>query len=168
MPEQLYCELCGSPIVGKAYKITIEGVSLTVCEKCYRKQSAKAQEKSAREEREAKPAAQPRPKRTQPKIKHEVEFEVVEDYAQRIREARERSGISLLALSQKVMEKETVLKRVEQGRLRPSIDLARRLEKALGIKLLEPVVDESRESSMKIESEDEITLGDIVNIRKKG
>jgi putative transcription factor len=64
------------------------------------------------------------------------------------------------------MEKETVLKRVEQGRLRPSIDLARRLERALGIKLLEPVVDEEK-GKFESQEEDGITLGDVVNIRKK-
>ncbi|MGC8678341.1 MAG: multiprotein bridging factor aMBF1 [Fervidicoccaceae archaeon] len=168
MPEQLYCELCGSPISGRSYKVTIEGVSLTVCEKCYRKQSAKVQEKASLQEKNQRQPSQTMQKKPQPKIKQEVELEVVEDYAKRIREARERLGINLLTLSQKVMEKETVLKRIEQNRLRPSIDLARRLERALGIRLLEPVVDEAQIKTSNIEEDSSITLGDIVNIRKKG
>ncbi|MEM0021345.1 MAG: multiprotein bridging factor aMBF1 [Fervidicoccaceae archaeon] len=170
MPEVLYCELCGSPIVGKSYKVSVEGVSLTVCEKCYRKQSAKAKEKAMPVENRAQHALKETSSRNvKQKAKKEIELEVVDDYSTRIKEARERMGLSLLVLSQKVMEKETVLKRVEQGRLRPSIDLARRLEKALGIKLLEPVVDEgSSKMSAEIEDETEVTLGDIVNIRKKG
>ncbi|MFP3268352.1 MAG: multiprotein bridging factor aMBF1 [Desulfurococcales archaeon] len=167
MPEPLYCELCGSPISGRAYKVSVEGVSLTVCEKCYRKQSAKTREKTAQEEKQQRTQPQASTQRKpQLKAKHEVELEVVDDYAKRIKDARERLGITLFSLSQKVMEKETVLKRVEQGRLRPSIDLARRLERALGIKLLEPVVDEEK-GKFESQGEDGITLGDVVNIRKK-
>lgn len=170
MPEAIYCELCGNPISGKSYKITIEGVSLTVCEKCYMKQISKQKATQSTEspKMESKKVQHP-VKKVAPKKSQEVEFEVVEDYATRIRNAREKMGLTLMALSQKVMEKETVLKRIEQGRLRPSLELSRRLEKALGIRLLEPVVeDKSVESKFEKESNiEDLTLGDVVNLRKK-
>ena len=95
-------------------------------------------------------------------------YEVVEDYAERIRRARMRLGWSQKVLAIKVRESENTIKRIEAGKLRPTIELARRLEEVLGIKLLEPAVD-------KLISGGEggrlpglyATLGEIVNIRKK-
>lgn len=73
-------------------------------------------------------------------------------------------------LAEAVKEGENVIKRIEAGRLVPSIDLARRLEQVLGIKLLEPVVEstfESYQSFSRSRVSKELTLGDIVAIRKK-
>ena len=167
------CELCGRPIVGKAYKIYVEGAELTVCSSCYvrvmsRKGPVHAGVASIRKPAMTRTYSRPKttirrtPKRT-PSL--DMDYEVVEDYAQRIRRAREKLGWSLNILAQKVKEKESVLRRIEQGRLTPPIDLARRLEKILGIKLLEPTIEEHLPKRI---GDKDLTLGDIVVIRKKG
>ncbi len=162
------CELCGRPIVGKAYRVYVEGAELTVCNVCYikvvsRKNTSYTSVVSVRKQKIAQPHTKPKlPFRRTPSL--DVEYEVVEDYAQRIKSARERLGWSLSVLAQKVKEKESVLRRIEQGRLTPPIDLAKRLEKILGIKLLEPTVEEY--VTKRIGDKD-LTLGDIVVIRKK-
>jgi len=71
-------------------------------------------------------------------------------------------------LAEAVKESENVIKRVEAGRLTPSVDLALKLEKALGIKLLEPIADvEVTSQNITSKPKKDLTLGDVVVIRKK-
>jgi len=97
-------------------------------------------------------------------------YEVVEDYAERVRTARQRLGMSQRELALKVRVSENVIKRIEAGTLVPTIDLARRLERVLGVKLLEPVVEEEYTSttsrSRGRREEFYLTLGDIAEIRE--
>lgn len=92
-------------------------------------------------------------------------YEVVSDYAERVRRARERLGWSQKMLAERVRESENVIRRIELGKLKPTIDLARRLERVLGIKLLEPVVEEP-ETSDRERGGFHLTLGDIAEIRE--
>ena len=163
-----YCEMCGSPITGKAYKVVLEGSELTVCHRCYTKLQTRPGAvtpivASKKVERRPRKSATGTPRR-RPRM---VDYEVVEDYAKRVKEAREKLGWTTKALAQRVMEKETVIKRIESGRLRPSIQLAQRLEKALGIKLLEPVGDDEAEPLGSLD-DFSMTLGDAANIRIRG
>jgi putative transcription factor len=90
------------------------------------------------------------------------EYELVEDYAERIRGAREARGWTTAALAQRLRISESLLRKIEQGKMKPSIDLARRIESVLRIKLLEPA-----EYEEELESEEFYpTLGDVVVIRR--
>ncbi len=93
-------------------------------------------------------------------------YELVEDFAQRIRSARERLGWSISTLAEKVKESTSTIRRIESGKLRPTIDLARRLEEILGIKLLVPVVEEEA-SAEAMRTSKYVTLGEIVAIKNK-
>jgi putative transcription factor len=95
-------------------------------------------------------------------------YEVVDDYAERVRRARQRLGLTQKELAQRVKVSENVIKRIEAGTLVPTIDLARRLERVLGVKLLEPVVEEETEvgSTKRGREEFYLTLGDIAEIRE--
>jgi putative transcription factor len=64
---------------------------------------------------------------------------LVEDFGPRIHKAREQKGLSHEQLGNKVSARVPELKHIESGKLRPGDDLARRLEKELGIQLLEQV-----------------------------
>ncbi|RLG73489.1 MAG: TIGR00270 family protein, partial [Thermoprotei archaeon] len=61
-------------------------------------------------------------------------------------------------------EKETVIKRIESGKLKPTIELAKKLERILKITLLEPIVSEY---ITRLSPKENLTLGDIVVLRKK-
>jgi len=166
----VYCEMCGKPIERRRAKIVyLEGARLTLCPECYTKVSKRV---LATELREVVPARARRvvePKQ-QPKRRILDEYEVVPDFAERVRKAREKLGWTQRMLAEAVREGENVIKRIEAGRLVPSIDLAQRLEKVLGIKLLEPVVEEISTyttSTKPISSVKELTLGDIVTIRRR-
>ena len=163
MKTKLYCEMCGMPIEGKPYKVIVEGTEMIVCERCYRSIKAKAtpiEPKSVKE----KPKKSVKKQKEAPK-KKVVEYEVVEDYARRVREARERLGMSREELGTKVGAGENVIKRIELGRLEPDLELARKLEKVLGIKLVRKVEYEETVTT-KAPKDEELTLGDIVVIRR--
>jgi putative transcription factor len=111
--ETMYCELCGRPIKGKAYKVRLEGAVITVCERCYQKLMSRpgGVEVVSEEMRWKKRsiAKTQLPKR-RAKRSSRVEYEVVDDYSVRIKRAREKMGWTLGILAQRVMEKETVLR----------------------------------------------------------
>jgi len=170
------CELCGQKIVGKTFKVAVEGVTLTVCQTCYMKFLSRKPlkhvtvfpyitRKPLRAVQTRTPTYQRKPSATR-KIRSslEYEYEVVEDYAERIRKARENLGWSSEVLAQKVREKESVIRRIESGKLKPTLELARKLEKILKISLLEPTV---LEYTVRGRFKEDLTLGDIVVIRKK-
>ncbi|BBD71975.1 transcriptional regulator [Sulfodiicoccus acidiphilus] len=152
--------MCGSAIVGKSYTVEIEGGLLTLCERCYRKQGSPpiVERKEIKVERKAKPRVNSRPKKVSPE-----ELEVVEDYSKIIKEARERLKMDTLGLAKRLKVSENVVKRFESGRLKPTIDQARQLEKLLGVKLLVPTeVGEGVEEEVDMD----ITLGDVANVRE--
>ena len=180
--------MCGAPIEGRAYTIYVDGVEMIVCERCYRKYMARAKKASTdtplrlrlaqpkpRRAMEVQPstrqrptspakASKPRPRRRSTGLGLVERYEVVEDYAERVRKARERLGLSQKDLAQRVKVGENVIRRIESGTLVPPVDLAMRLERVLGVKLLEPVVEEEEEP---IESgEFHLTLGDVAELRE--
>lgn len=61
--------------------------------------------------------------------------------------------------------KESILKRIEDGQLIPDIELARKLEKALGISLLRETEDAGTETQKPVGKA--LTLGDVVTLREK-
>jgi len=156
-----YCEMCGAPIKGKGITVSYEGSIITVCPNCYNKikKSAKVvDERELKKNEEMKKKI----KTPVPKLSTEVELEVVDDYYKMIKEARERLGLSQQQLAQQLKVSENIIKRFESGKLKPTIQQAKQLEKILGIKLLQPI-----ESDEGTEDTDfELTLGDVANIRE--
>lgn len=177
--------MCGMEVEeSNMYKVNIEGTILNVCSSCYSRLAskgkllhqtqqvpdiAKTKESSLR-----KPTSSSKPTQNtsvstisrnkgtiQPKMYEN--YELVEDYAEKIRKARESLGWSQAILAEKVKTSENIIKRIESGKLRPTYDLAKRLEDVLKIKLLVPSVEEDV-SKQKIQKY--ITLGEIVNIRE--
>lgn len=89
---------------------------------------------------------------------------LVEGFGTRIHKAREAKGLSHEQLGNKVSARVPELKHIESGKLRPSDELAKKLEKELGITLLEavegpaPVVS----GASKKGGSGALTIGDIL------
>jgi putative transcription factor len=96
-----------------------------------------------------------------------VEVELVENYNEVIKRARENLGLTRETLAAMLGIKETVLRRIEAGQLQPDISLARKLEKTLGVKLLVEVQDEGGVKGGG-RPERGLTLGEVVEIREDG
>jgi len=145
----MICELCGKE-TKKLIPVKIEGTVLKVCPSC----AVYGQILKPYEEREI--------------IKTEEiidkELDIVDNYAEIIRKAREQMGLSLEEFCKKFGLKESIMRRIERGELKPSFDLARKLEKILKVKLIE--VKKYHFKVEKKEKEKVLTLADVVEIKE--
>ncbi len=167
----VYCEMCGRPVRRKdAHIVYIDGAKLLLCPQCYSKVVKRNVGKEIKEIK-SRPSTLRSPSRPRPKPRRErlEGLEVVEDFAERIRQARERLGWTQRVLAESIGESEKVIKRIEAGRLTPTIELARKLEGVLNIKLLEPVIDDDLSNPLNVGGRlrKDLTLGDIVSIRRR-
>jgi uncharacterized protein (TIGR00270 family) len=86
---------------------------------------------------------------------------IIHDYAKRIKDAREAMKLKQEDFAKKINEKESLIHQVETGHFEPSIGLARKMEKFLGIRLIESVKPE--DISKKGKKEDDVmTLGHLL------
>jgi putative transcription factor len=90
----------------------------------------------------------------------------VEDYDVRVRQAREKMGLTHEELGKKINEKVSVLKKIETRKIKPDDRLAAKLEHALKIKLLVPASEEKTPKAASKPSSRSLTLGDLVQFDK--
>jgi len=141
------CPICGRE-VEKLYTIELEGTLIEVCESC------------ASEYGHIQKLETLKPKKKI--VKKEDQLELVPNYYDLIRLKREEKGLTRKEFAQILNEKESVIKRIEDGRMRMDDNLAKKIEKILGIKLFYRP-KEKKVRTKKIKSE--LTIGDIVEIR---
>ena len=94
--------------------------------------------------------------------------EIVEGYNLKIRQAREKLGLSHEELGKKINEKASVLSKLETGKMAPNNMLVTKLEHALKIKLLVSVKEEEISQGFPKSPNRETTLGDLIQLNKKG
>jgi putative transcription factor len=144
------CEICGSE--GADYIIAVEGAKLFVCAEC---------------SGSGKIVKGPAPKREEsPPARHKAELEVADGFGQLIAGARKRMGLPLEVLAERINEKHSFLERVEHEKTLPDEKLARKLEKELGIKLLQEVSSGAAVNAKDGQGKG-MTLGDILEIQKR-
>jgi putative transcription factor len=163
----LRCEVCGRKIHGSPTRALIEGARLTVCVECSKHGKVIYEEPAV--SREA-PRLQPPPfipKKKPITANVAITQEVVEGYHSKIREAREKLGLSHEELGKKINEKASVLSKLETGKMTPNNKLVSKLEHALKIKLLVPITKEKITEIPKSPNR-ELTLGDLMQFDKKG
>lgn len=142
----MQCELCGDS-TPKTRRFLVEGTRLNVCPNCERfgtALDAPPKRKPATPQANVAVAMERRTKRLGQKdvyASESMRMELVEDYAARIRRARESKGWTRQELGARVGEREVAVSHIETGQLRPVDDIAKRLERELGITLFEPVAD---------------------------
>ncbi len=147
------CEMCGRKI-NKANKVRIDHAILNVCDSCakfgtpldpshgYDKLKPGNSGNITVTIPEKKPARAPtsvqRPRSPPPRRKTSIEeLDIVPEYADLIKGARARLSWTQEDLAKKILERKNVLSNIERGELLPDIKTARKLERALGIKLVE-------------------------------
>ena len=90
---------------------------------------------------------------------------VVDDFAEKIRIKREKLGLKQEDFAKKIGEKESVVHKLETGEFEPSLELAKKLEKVLNIKLIEEYEEEHKATTKATSII--TTIGDLVKIRKR-
>ena len=86
--------------------------------------------------------------------------EVVQDYDERIRNAREAAGLSQQELAKELNEKASLIRKLEHGSILPSDSVQKKLERRLDIALTEGGVEDTEWEGGA--STGEYTLGDVV------
>ena len=156
---KINCDLCGKVEDGLV-KSKIEGVELEVCSACGK--FGKVIEEVHR------PSPKEQHKQFQKQIKtkeNEEKMEIlVEDYFDLIKKRRESIGLSQKDFALKLNEKESTVHHIETGKLEPNLVLTRKLEKMLGVKLIEHHGE--IHESIKKTKDIGFTLGDFIKIKK--
>jgi putative transcription factor len=149
----MQCDMCGAS--GTLFKASIEGAALTVCKRCSRFGKVLHTVKE--------PEVKARPKKTEQPEKVE---RIADDYAEKIRRKREQKGMTQEEFAHRLSERVSVITHLEAGKFKPSERLSKKLERFLGVKLIEQY-EESAPVRTKTRS-DTFTLGDFIKIKKKG
>jgi putative transcription factor len=160
----LQCEVCGRQIFGAPIRAVIEGANLSVCAKCAKLGSGYWEPKPQQRAKKSK-KIQPisYSKRKQQATVTET-LELVSDFGQRVRQAREGLGLSHEDLGRKTREKVSVLRKIESGKMVPDLGLAEKLEHTLKITLRVPAAEPKVQpvSSSKPRG---TTLGDLIQFK---
>ena len=167
----MQCEMCGETIRGMAKLVRVEGAELQVCNRCEKYGTAVQQPKRTDVRRPAAPVAAPgrtaapapAPAYRKRDMFDYMEGDIVEDYSERIRHAREAKGLSQKDLALQMMERELLVKKIEKGELVPEDAVRKKLERVLGIRLLESVAPDSEKKAKDVLAP---TLGDVTIIKK--
>jgi len=164
------CEVCGRKIHSSPITAVIEGARLTVCVECSKHGKIVTQDEYTPKPKQlGKPSAHipimAQKKKTE--IKVEITQEIIEDYTTKIRQAREKLGLTHEDLAKRINEKTSVIGKLETGKISPSNMLATKLEHALKIKLLTPITEEKTTMQMPKTANRELTLGDLIQFDNK-
>jgi len=168
----LRCEVCGHKIFGKSYKVIIEEAKLTVCTECSKHGTMVWEEEPTPKTITPKPKTTLQPLKTQskkpPETTIDTNLELIEDFDVKIRQAREKLGLSHEGLGKKINEKVSVLKKIETRKMTPNNKLAAKLERTLKIKLLVPASEEKVPlTKIPKPPSRELTLGDLIQLNNK-
>ncbi|MGV8171286.1 MAG: helix-turn-helix domain-containing protein [Candidatus Woesearchaeota archaeon] len=161
------CELCGrNPAV---FDCEVEGTMMRVCQDCSRfgKVKGKSNVKIVFQE-------------TKKSLPKEQEYLFVQGYGSIVKNARERLGLKQEDFAKKINEHKSLIHQVESEHIKPSIIFAKKLERALHIKIVEevksePVAEEelhpmmpkkdSKENNFRSKS-GPLTLGDLMDKKR--
>ena len=179
----MQCEMCGKGSV-KLVTAKVEGATLKLCPACARHgQVVENVDRGGRIAPAPRPATAPDPSTLQRGLERRhrrrqerdvfsmMNKELVLDYGDRVRTARNRLGMTRVELARKINEKESVVAEVEKGDMIPDEKLTGKLERALNIKLqeavqVEPSTPASPGKGSAQEGGDGLTLGDLI-LREK-
>ena len=176
MPKPKYneidkeCPICGGIIWGKGQRVLLEGAKITVCHNCAQhgtkihKTPTPIQMKSSYRHRPSQT-----PKRQMYKNDLVENLEIVQDYAKKIREARNDLRLNQDQFAQKLNEKPSLLRRIESGKVEPTIKLAKKIENIYQIKLLKKIdeIESNTHENKFIKKSPGASLGDIAFIKRK-
>jgi len=128
----LNCEICGRK-TDKLHDAIIAGIKLKVCSECSSLGTIIKPSINIQRKLPVKPI----------KITHNIKptpiiaYRIVDNYHLLIKKARETMGLSQDILASYLGEKVSVIKKIEAGKLKPTLDLAKKIEKLLKVNIIE-------------------------------
>jgi len=168
----LRCEICGRKIHGTPRHIFIEGAKLVVCQICAKFGSEIPAPQTPRKILTKKAIKGPKRairkdvRRVSRLTFFEEDYELVENFGEKVKKAREKLGWKQEDLAREIKEKESIIRKIETMEITPSLNIIKKLEKTLNIKLIVPLSKIS-EATSPPPKETQLTLGDAIVLRKK-
>ena len=150
------CEICGDEEA--EFRISIEGAVLSSCHGCSKMgtvlESLRKAEPTVRGNEPGRG-----PKELAYASAAQEEPEIVEDYGERIRRAMGRLKLTAAVVAERTNEKESYIRRIENGETEPGEAIARKLEDELDILLFE--IREGGQAAPGSRSK-ELTMADLI------
>lgn len=158
------CEVCGREIFGNPNYRVIEGGKLTVCGQCtqFGQQEWDPTRPQARKTPTRRRSAQPRPRRRSD-IDSAENLELVEGYGMLVKKARQKKGLSVEDFAKQIREKESVVKKLEKENMNPPMNLVKKVQNSLGVKILEEAT--GGKGAVLTRAMGPRTLGDMIKIK---
>lgn len=170
--EENECPICGGKIWGRGHKILIEGAKVVVCDGCAQ-HGEKVAEKRVLVQQPYKKKAPTKKTKSPSHFKSSGEnlddLEIVSDYSEKIRKARQSRGLNQEKFAQNINEKPSLIRRIETGKAKPTLQLAKKIEKAYEVELLKrkEIMGDNMDLKKFLKKTDGSSLGDIAFIKKK-
>lgn len=125
------CELCGQKKA--VYECEVEGTIMQVCVDCSRFGNIKKKKniKIIFEEKKGET------KKEEAEPIYEIKYALLNGYGAIVKRAREKLGLKQEEMAKRLNIRASLLHQIESEHLRPSIDIAKKLEKELKISILE-------------------------------
>ena len=162
------CPICGG-VIWKGQKVLIEGAKITVCQNCAQ-HGKRISEKTSFSSGKRVATPKSTTKKQRPVYDKEIEepsTEIVADYAQTIQHARMKRNLTQEKFAEKIQEKLSLIRRIEAGKMKPSIQLAEKIGNYLDIKLIKEVKDTPVDYNEYLKKSKGSSLGDIAFIKRK-
>lgn len=167
----MYCEICGRRTQGKMSLVAVKGATLRVCAKCsegrmkIRVQAASSSTGTVKPQviRRA-PLPSPEHKASPPKEEIELSLRPKQGYGQAIHKARGGKGLTVEDFARLVGIRESLVRKIEAEKITPSIPDLRKVERTLGVRLVEEDSDDIEAHIPKAKSP--ITLGEVAKLRR--
>jgi len=146
----MICEICGIRKANK--KILVESAWIYVCDICAKEINIKEEIKTTKKIEKEK---------TERKIEIYEEF-VDEKFHEKLRKYRESKNLKQEEMAKILGIKESLYKSLEEGRIKPSIELAKKIEKIIGEKIvIQEKIDEKTEKK-----EFKLTVADVIEFEE--
>jgi putative transcription factor len=161
------CELCGREAKGCKEAI-IDGAKMYVCPDCIKYAEGgvgvQQEEPVSRRSAGSTPVSRPPTYRPRPAVQKDIYKsmvkELVSNWNHLIEAARKKKGLTREELGFKIGERTVTIAKLENGDLRPSDQMITKLEKELGIALLEEIKETP--TVQQTQSQTKYTLGDFI------
>lgn len=152
------CDMCGKET--GLFKTDVEGSVLNLCKECSKFgkviSAVRVEEKAARKREKGIMLEKPK--------EEESILSIVPDYGGIIKKKREEMGIKQEDFAKKLNEKASLIHKIEINQFEPGIDLARKIERFLHIKLVEQ--QEIKPEKFGGTKGEHFTIGDFIKIKK--
>ena len=150
------CELCGKSCIPT--NAIIEGSMVSVCEQC---------SKFGKVIPVKKPDTyyENKPEKKLIIKKPEIIEIVIKNYAQLIKQEREKLNLKQKKLAKMLGIKESLLHNIESGHTKPAIELAKKFQKLFKIKLIETYEEKGETQEIDIKKTS-LTIGDLLKYKK--